>query len=174
MAKVYLVGGKSVEVSAETATKLRAWRYGIGGAKMPPDKVIELPGMVREVKDIKGIETNEITFSPLIRDRKREIEEGKENRKILAEQTIPEKIDRMLRTECFLAWVLNGNREPDGTVGRNKEVMFRQSVYDLLAPPIWKYFEENPSEAVAPVSVYINLIPEKRINKQVDGWRTLT
>ena len=172
MPKLILTGGRSALIGEQKADQLMAWKWGIGGQKMPADKIVDLRSSnlgVFEVREIRRIDDDEKVF--LGKDRTEEIVKANKMKSELIAQPAFEKTERMIRTNCFLLYVARGNRK-DGRVENRREALFVEPIYSRLFEIMFDWFEKNPREYSCPAEIWQSLIPINRLSV-ARGWRRI-
>jgi len=158
MAKIYLVGGKSVSVSQEKAEKLLAMKSGKdeNGKAVPFDKnhLIDIGqkdfitiGQIRRIDFETGNEEN-----PVEKERSEKILKDMQDwdayvKRCRAENP-EEKARRTVNSFCKLLWIVRKN------IGEMPE-----DIQDDLMIRIIPYFATNPDEWHATSALYQDLIP---------------
>ena len=169
MAKVFLVGGRSVNVSSKKGKDILNWKQDGAISK---DRLLDLgSGKFEELRNIKGVD---LELSEIMNDRdqerndkiKKDIEDWKIYEAQCKAEDVETKAKRTLDSWCALLWTSRGNRPV---------MKIKDDLKIFLMERLLNYFTENPKEWHAERNIYEDLIPYGTLTNisKVKGFKTM-
>lgn len=169
MAKVFLMGNRSVNVSLKKGQDIISWK---DDNNIPKERMLDLgSGKFEELRNVKGVdlELSEM-IKPIDEERRKKIAEDMKDWNEYVSRCKKEntetKAKRTLKSWCSLLWTARGNR-PSMKISEELEISLMGRLLD--------YFEKNKEEWHAEKEVYEDLIPFGVLNNtsKVKGFKTI-